>query len=370
MFTHLHTHSHFSFGQGASSPEALIAAAVRRGFTALACTDTNGVYGAVEFQRAAESAGIRPILGAHLVHGGEECVVLAEDERGWGTLCRVISAIHWSSLTPRPPLHIRGEGEPQRRAPLPRQGEGLGEGAGQGENLISQHLQDRTGLSLLSTDIALLERLAATSGTAGLYAELRPGKERHAVLAAAARLGIPPVASGAVMFAHPEDWTTHRLLLAIASNVALSEVDSLAASPSRRLAARDAWLRPAPDIARHFPDRPDAIDRAGEIAERCRYRIPIGRTVPPRTRDVSESFQQLHALAYEGAQRRYGTIAPFVRDRIEHELAIIGMKEFADYFLVVHDIVTHGPTHCGRGSVANSIVSYCLGITHVEPLGA
>ncbi|MEP6744158.1 MAG: PHP domain-containing protein [Gemmatimonadota bacterium] len=114
MFTHLHVHSHFSFGQGPSHPESLVAAAAARGFDALACTDTNGVYGAVEFQRAAESAGIRPILGAHLVYGREECVALAEDERGWGTLCRVISRIHWSSpasLTPQPPLHMRGEGE-------------------------------------------------------------------------------------------------------------------------------------------------------------------------------------------------------------------------------------------------------------------
>ena len=80
--------------------------------------------------------------------------------------------------------------------------------------------------------------------------------------------------------------------------------------------------------------------------------------------------QRLRAEAYAGAERRYGTIAPVTRDRIEHELAIIGQKGFADYFLVVQDIVRHGPTHCGRGSVANSIVSYCLGITHVEPLGA
>ena len=64
MFVHLHVHSHFSLGAGASSPEALIATAAARGFGALACTDTNAVYGAVEFQRAAEEAGVRPILGA------------------------------------------------------------------------------------------------------------------------------------------------------------------------------------------------------------------------------------------------------------------------------------------------------------------
>ena len=350
MFTHLHTHSHFSFGQGASSPEDLVAAAQARGFTALACTDTNGVYGAVEFQKATEGAGIRPILGAHLVHGGEECVALAEDERGWATLCRVISGIHWAQG--------RRDGEAQNRPPAP-----LRPCVPASLRLCDQFV-DRTGLSILSNDVEFLTRLAQSSGTRGLYAELRPGKQRHAVLAAATRLGIPPVVTGAVMFAHPEEWAKHRLLTAIASNVPLS------ACATERLSARDSWLRPLSEIARHFPDRPDAVDRAGEIAERCRYRIPIGRVVPPRTQDVSASFAQLRTLAYEGARRRYGTVAPFVRDRLEHELAIIGMKEFADYFLVVHDIVHHGPTHCGRGSVANSVVSYCLGITHVEPLGA
>ncbi len=132
-----------------------------------------------------------------------------------------------------------------------------------------------------------------------------------------------------------------------------------------------AWLRPGPDLARHFPDCPEAISRTMELAERCEYRIPIGqRTVAPRFASPDDSFERLRVLAYEGAARRYGVVAPLTRDRLEHELAIISQKNFADYFLVVHDIVHHGPTHCGRGSVANSIVSYCLGITHVDPLGA
>jgi error-prone DNA polymerase len=372
MFVHLHVHSHFSFGQGPSHPETLIAAARARGFTTLACTDTNGVYGAVDFQRAAEAEGIRPILGAHLAHGGEECVALAEDEKGWGRLCRVISAIHWD-LTPRPPLHPeraeRGSSEEDVRGSFPspsrqRWRGGQGVRLNEGESRLSNELIDRAGLSVLSSNVTFLERLAATSGTDGLYVELRPGKERHQVLAAADRLGVPPVATGAVMFANPEEWKTHRLLTAVAANTALSAI------PISSLAPRDAWLRPADEIARHFPDRPDALTRAEEIAERCRYRIPIGRTVPPRLQDLDAAFQRLRALAYEGAAGKYGEITTRVRDRLEHELAIIGQKEFADYFLVVHDIVKHGPKHCGRGSVANSIVSYSLGITHVEPLAA
>ena len=130
-----------------------------------------------------------------------------------------------------------------------------------------------------------------------------------------------------------------------------------------------SWLRP--DISRFFPDCPEALSASEDIAERCEYLLPLGRrVVAPRFAEVDDAFQRLRTLAYEGAERRYGTIAPVTRDRLEHELAVIGQMKFADYFLVVHDIVQNGPTHCGRGSVANSIVSYALGITHVDPLGA
>jgi error-prone DNA polymerase len=367
MFVHLHSHSWFSFGEGASSPEALLAAAAAHGFDTLACTDTNAVYGAVEFQRSAEAAGLRPILGAHLVLGDEECVALAMDDAGWGAICRAISAIHWKTV----------------------------------RRLSDLLAHDHAGALLLSASLPFLERIVSLSGTADLYAELRPGKQRHAVLAAARRLGLPPVVTNGVRFAHPEDWGRHRLLVAIANNSTLSQVGrsggwevgrgGLPDFPTSRLpdfpscrptvlpsfhptvlpSDQESWLKPTPELARHFPDVPDALDRAGELAERCRYRIPIGaRLVPPRFAEESDARARLRALAYEGALRRYGTIAPITRDRLEHELAIIGMKGFADYFLVVRDIVANGPTHCGRGSVANSVVSYCLGITHVEPLGA
>ncbi len=385
---HLHLHTHFSFGFGVSSPEILAAAAAERGFGALACTDTNGVYGAVEFQRAAEVAGVRPILGVHLVTGGEETVALATDERGWGALCRAVTRVHWAAI-PRGgqraggPELLRGAAErsgtePGQTAP------GLLPGAfqraslepppapplppaktppGSARLLSDQLAHDRDGLILLSRDPAFLEHILRASGPRDLYAELVPGKERHAVLAAARRLGLPAAVTGAAVMAHPEDWQRHRLLRAIHLNTTLSALTD-------RLAPRDAWLRPADDLARQFPDCPDAVRAAVEIAERCRYRIPIGRTVAPRFADAGDALAALRARAYEGAERRYGTVAPVTAARLEHELAIIGAKGFADYFLVVRDIVEHGPTHCGRGSVANSIVSYCLGITHVEPLGA
>ncbi len=346
MFAHLHVHSWFSLKEGVSSPERLAKAAVDRGFTTLACTDTNGVYGAVEFQQTALSYGLKPILGAQLIAGGHETIALAKNEKGWASLCRAITAIHWTG--------------------------GRAVGRSGGPFSLSSHLSaDRDGLILLSRDTTFLQEVARQSGTRDLYAELRPGKERHEVGAAAKRMGIPAVVTGAVMFANPEEWQTHRLRVAISGNVSISSIDG----PSVRLPVcpsnRDAWLRPEQELARHFPDCPEAVTRSMELAEQCEYRIPVGnRVVSPRFACPDDAFERLRSMAYAGAERRYGTIAPITRDRLEHELAIIGAKKFADYFLVVHDIVKHGPTHCGRGSVANSIVSYALGITHVDPLGS
>ena len=337
MFTHLHVHSHFSFGIGVSSPESLARTAAERGFQALACTDTNGVYGAIEFQRACLALGVRPILGAHLVAGGQEVVALAVDEHGWGALCRAITAIHWrrgGAVTP--PLR-----------------------------LSDQLAHDRDGLILLSSDIDVLEQILRLSGPHNLYAELRPGRTRHATLAAARRLGLPVVATNGVVAAHAEEWSRHRLLRAIALNTTLSLL------PSKEVSPQTAWLRSSEDLAGHFPDCPEALRAAGEIAERCSYAIPIGsRIVPPRLADTNGAFDQLRALTLEGARRRYHSITPGLQQRLDLELDIIARKGFADYFLVVRDIVRHGPTHCGRGSVANSVVSYCLGITHVDPISA
>jgi DNA-directed DNA polymerase III PolC len=339
MFTHLHVHSHFSFGIGVSSPEALAEAAARRGFRALACTDTNGVYGAVEFQRACEAAAVRPILGAHLVAEGQEVVALAINERGWAALCRAITEIHW-----------RTGGRPSLLS---------------GQALSALLATDRDGLILLSRDTGFLEQTLRLSGPENLYAELRPGRERHAVLAAARRLSLPVVATNGVVSAQAEEWSRHRLLRAIALNTTLS------ALPSEEVWPTQAWLCPTDDLARHFPDCPEAIHAAAEIAERCAYAIPVGhRIVPPRLADTGGAFAQLRELTLEGARGRYPVITPDLQKRLDLELGIIGQKGFADYFLVVRDIVRNGPTHCGRGSVANSVVSYCLGITHVDPISS
>ncbi len=355
MFTHLHVHSHFSFGLGVSSPEDLAEAAAQRGFQALACTDTNGVYGAVEFQRACAAAGVRPILGAHLVADGQETVALALNEQGWGALCRAITEIHWKADGRTGGRNIALD--------MPLDRPGIHKIDCPPVRLSALLANDRDGLILVSRDLTFLEETLHLSGPTNLYAELRPGRARHAVLAAARRLGLPVVATNGVVAAQAEEWSRHRLLRAIALNTTLSSL------PAEEVWPHQAWLCPGEELARHFPDCPAAMRAAEEIAERCRYTIPVGRrTVPPRVADTDSAFAQLREMTLQGARWRYPVVTPELQERLDLELGIIAQKGFADYFLVVRDIVRNGPTHCGRGSVANSVVSYCLGITHVDPI--
>jgi error-prone DNA polymerase len=335
-FVHLHVHSAFSLiggGVGASSLEALAEAALERGMTTLALTDTNGVYGAMDFRRVAGVYGLRPVYGVSLESAGERAVLLPLDERGWATMCRAITARHCEK-----------------------------------DFVVGRRLSvDREGLAILSSDTALLDRVARTTGAEHLYVELVPGRGRERALAFARAHGLPPVATNAVRFAHPQDHARHRLLAAITANATLSTL------PHEALAPRDAWLKPACEMARLYPDCSEALEHAARLADHCRGGPPGGRIVLPEHHGP-DALAELRRLTERGARSRYGrggsdeTLSPVVRSRIEHELAIIAFKGFADYFLAVHDVVAHAPTHCGRGSVANSIVSYCLGLTHVDPL--
>ncbi|PYO64996.1 MAG: DNA polymerase III subunit alpha, partial [Gemmatimonadetes bacterium] len=332
-FVHLHVHSAYSgLGgvAGASSLEALAAAAVERGMTTFALTDTNGVWGAMDFRRVADAYGLTPVYGVSLETARERAVLLPRDAQGWASLCRAVTAFHNDK-----------------------------------DFVLSSRLSvDRDGLIVLTPDTWVADVLARDAGTTDLYLELIPGRGREAAREFARRHGLPVVATNAVHFAHPQDHARHRLLAAVIRNATLTTV------PGDALAPVSTWLKPAAEMARLFPDCPEALENTARVAEDCRGGPPDGRVILPTAGDEADALSQLRALVEGGARRRYGVevLSPVVRERIEHELAIIATKRYAGYFLVVWDIVAHAPTHCGRGSVANSIVSYCLGLTHVDPL--
>lgn len=347
-FVHLHVHSSYSPMQGIPSLEALCQAARARGADALALTDTNGLYGAIRFLQVARQAGLRPILGAEVsddslqrgatgtrpVQQGAPCakrraVLLVKTPEGYANLCRLLSAHHSDASF----------------------------------NLIERVAQYRQGLVVLSDNEQALTAWQRDSAE-DLYVELTPGPSMAQALAFSRRAGLPPVATTRAHFIHPRDFALHRLLRAIALNTTLSRL------PSEACCTPTQWLMPSLTLARYFPHAPEALANTRRIADTCLTDWELTRTIFPSFRQLSdeEAFTLLREKTYQGAMRRYGALRPEVTKRIEEELAIIRDKRYAHHFLIVEEIVRQAPRTCGRGSVAASIVSYCLAITHVDPI--
>ncbi|MGE3152871.1 MAG: DNA polymerase III subunit alpha [Nitrospiraceae bacterium] len=329
-FVHLHVHSDYSPMQGVSSVTELCKSTRAQGASALALTDTNGLYGVVRFVEVARRAGLRPILGAELATATHRAVLLAKTPEGYANLCRLLSDRHCDPSF----------------------------------DFIASVAARRTGLILL-TDHE--QALIAWTGQSrqDLYVELTPGPAMHQALLVSRRLGLPPVATNRVYCVRPEEFAVHRLLRAIALNTTLSRLAPDACC------APTQWLMPPPAMARHFPHVPDALANSLHIAEACHSEWAFRDTIFPTFRALSddEACALLRRKTYDGARVRYGgLLSPEVRGRIEKELDIIRRKGFAHYFLIVEEIVKQAARTCGRGSVAASIVSYCLQITQVDPI--
>ena len=314
---------------GVPTVEAICQAAQSQGQNYLALTDINGLYGAIRFQEVAREHGLKPILGAELVSSPHRAVLHAKTVTGYGNLCRILSALHCDASF----------------------------------DVIKTVAQHRSGLVMLSDDPIALVAWQAESAD-DLYVELTPGPALQDAVALSHRLKLPPVATTRAAFIQPADYQAHRLLRAIAENTTLSRLKAdHCALPSH-------WLMSEPVLARHLPHVPQALANTRRIAEQCHTDWDFKQTIFPSFRQLSSiaAFETLHRKTHEGALWRYGALSPLVRERIEKELAVIRDKGYADYFLVVDEIVRQAPRTCGRGSAAASIVSYCLGITHVDPI--
>jgi error-prone DNA polymerase len=329
MFTHLHVHSNYSFCRGAGKIEALVDAALSRGMSAMALTDINGVYGLIWFLQYAAERGLRPIVGAELRTETERATLLARNRDGYENLCRIISRCRLET-----------------------------------DFCLSKALiEGREHLIVLSDQVALLSALGRQNGTSNMYVELNDPKTEPLLRAFSRTSGIPLVATNDVYFVDPSDHPLHRLLRAIDLNTSLSRI------PPEELVSEDHWLKPEEAMARRYPHLMEALENTQRIAEECSA-PDIGKLVFPSF-DLpggSDGFEYLKEECFRGAERRYGELSDSVLKRLEHELKIIKDKGFATYFLIVRDIVRQSARTCGRGSAAASLVSYCLGITHVEPI--
>lgn len=351
---HLDVRSAFSLLRGASTPDALCRAARELGHAALGLADRNGVYGLPAFLRACAHHGLAPVVGVELdaspASGSARALLFPDSRAGWGALCRAITARH-AARTP---------------------------GGADGALDLTAHLvADSAGLVVITDHAPLLEALRAARGagaTGGLFVALRRAGGRAARLLAR-RLELPLLAASEVTFARPEERERHRVLRAIARGTTLGRLDPAELAPAT------AWLRPAALVLDELggDDQAAAALRAtAEVAARCRFGgaawgwgvLTFPRWESPDGRPAAEVLRE---AALAGARARWrvppGARLPArVEERLRRELELVVAKQFADYFLIVRDIVAGSPRTCGRGSAAASAIAYALGITHVDPV--
>lgn len=363
-FVHLHVHTPFSFLDGASSMEALLERAQALGMEALAITDHDTLSGVVRFVQQARARGIKPIVGAELtLEGGFHLTLLARNRTGYANLCRILTDAHLGS----PRRHPRARWET-----IARHADGLIAltGCRKGE------LASRLFKGQVEEARQALARYREAFGE-HLFVELQDLRwpydralvRRLAELAQEAGVGV--VATNDVHYARKADFPVHDVLTCVRTLTRLESVH-----PDRPLNA-EQYLKSPQEMAALFAHLPEALANTVRIAEMCDDDVlPLGEKLFPAYPGVppgQTAMQLLRRLVYEGAQARYGRITEAVRDRLEHELAIIGALGVEDYFLVAHDIVRfarrRGIRTAGRGSAADSAVAYALFLTDVDAIG-
>jgi error-prone DNA polymerase len=328
----LRVRSYYTFLDSMLSPAAVVNLAKQHGVATIALTDIGNLHGAIEFAQAAKRMGIKPIFGTELQIEQQPLLLYVESARGYHNLNRLLSAKAATAGDEE------GAVATQQRRPISK-----------------ERLNSFTdGLVAVSPDSRL--------------AELFPGRFYQMATKQLAASRFPVVACPAVHYALPGDRQKYDIVQSIRTLTLLRQEH-----PEKRKDGRLHFRTPA-EIATACKDHLEWLTHSLEIADRCNFDMPFGKPqfpafVPP---DGSTPREFLHKLVTEGLRRRYGERAASMRPQIEQELSIISAVGYEEYFLVVWNILqdcrAHGIEWITRGSAADSLVCYCLGISDVCPI--
>ena len=370
-FVHLHVHSEYSILDGACRIPALAARAAELEMPAVALTDHGSLAGAVELHREAKKHGIKPIVGCEVYvaddrrrqeKGYAHLTLLAESNEGYANLIKLSSLGYLEGYYYKPRVDWEL---------LERHATGLVALSGCLSGRVSKALEE----SRPQDAAADLDRLVQIFGRDSTYVEiqnagLEPQARINPQLAKLAEAtGLPLVATGDVHYLLHEDARAHEALLCIQSG------DSLKNPNHWRFDTDQFFFKTPAEMAVDFAAYPEALRRTLEVAERCTVTIETDRLLLPSfpTPDGRDAFDYLVELCEKGLGRRYESVTPELRERLQYELKTIREMGFADYFLIVWDFVHFAKTHGiqvgpGRGSAAGSLAAYCLEITDVDPI--
>uniref|UniRef100_A0A7C2NV90 Error-prone DNA polymerase n=1 Tax=Schlesneria paludicola TaxID=360056 RepID=A0A7C2NV90_9PLAN len=351
QYAELHCKTNYSFLEGASHPDELVTTAAALGYAALAITDRNSVAGVVRAHVAAKEAGLKLLIGAELHPvDASPLVVWVIDRAGYGRLCRLITRGRRSA--PKGECRLTA-------ADIAEHAEGLFAGV----PLTS--LTDGAAQHLIRWRDVFGDRLYALAELHRGYNDTRLWRQWQQVSAATR---VPLVAAGDIHYHEAGRRYLHDVVTAIRLKTTVAQLGA------HRFANGERHLRTREELADLYGACPDTLRRSTEIADRCQFSLEELRyDYPEELCPPGETpFSYLTRLTWAGARDRYPAGIPDkVRRLIEHELHLIEQLRYAAYFLTVWDLVRfareRGILCQGRGSAANSVVCYCLGVTSVDP---
>lgn len=393
---HLHLHSNYSMLSGAMRIEEIIEQTKKFNLPAVALTDTNGMYALIDFAKLAIENNVKPIPGVYLDDPSSDeinTILLAKNREGYSRICQIITA---------------------------RQ---LNEMFNLADAICEVLLNDWKNLFVITSSIKLLKAIKEKNSLSiarNLYIELfiteksnpeyfKFRKLSRELYNFARENNLPIVATNKVYFLNKEDFILHKVLLAIKYNTTLSYINYIHNPDAAKeilpkskvkvyikgyginnvhtisrdefnrkliseLGNEEQYFKSPNEMKKLWRNLPEAIENTYRIADECNVDLEFGKYKHPRfpLPPGETSFSYLWKIAFRGLEEKYKPITEQAVNRLQEELSIIQQLGFADYFLIVWDIAQAARKMnmmmLGRGSAANSIVAYCLGLTQVDPL--
>lgn len=371
-FVHLHVHSQHSLLDAIATSDEMAKLASRDNMPALALTDHGNLAGSIEHYKVCKERGVDPLLGAELYVAENDIdtprskhnkthhlTAIAYNNKGWKNLIKIVSHAHLHGFSWRPRASKRF---------IREHAEGIIALSGCQSSQFCRRILDGDKPGALAT----IEEMQSIFGKDNFYLETmrinnpRQMEVERMTMDIYRQTGIPIVATNDLHWCYPDQYDLHDTVICMQSKTPKSVAKRM------RYDTKELYWKTSDQMRVLFRDLPEACDNTLLIAERCALELELGKMRQLPFDDTIPADQRIDVEVRRGFNERYGENAK-AKERLEYEMRIIKQMGFSSYFLILWDLVkfcreNRIPVGSGRGSAAGSIVSFCLGITDIDPL--